>query len=239
MPPSTLYRRIVGELSRAGQASPYAADANEPDPRYLGYGVRAPEMRRIIGTFKSELKVLGPDAKLAMASRLIESGYGEQKTIALHLLEQMPEYFTPARFAELERVVRGLQGWSKIDTCTGALLRLVLDRHPHECLELLWRWVSDDDLWMRRASVVIFTRKVAQSGLYTDHALKHCEQLKHDREDMVRKGVGWCLKDLMRVDKKRVLDYVISLREQQVSSVITLYALRDIKGAEREKLMGS
>ena len=90
---------------------------------------------------------------------------------------------------------------------------------------------------MRRASVVLFTRKVARSGKYNDVALAHCDNLKHDPEDMVRKGVGWSLKDLMRSDKKRVLDYVVSLRQQGVSSVITLYALRDIKGAERGTIL--
>ena len=90
---------------------------------------------------------------------------------------------------------------------------------------------------MRRASVVLFTRKVARSGKYNDVALAQCENLKHDPEDMVRKGVGWSLKDLMRSDKKRVLEYVMSLREQGVSSVITLYALRDIKGEERARIV--
>ena len=91
---------------------------------------------------------------------------------------------------------------------------------------------------MRRASVVLFTRKVALSGKYNDVALEHCESLKHDAEDLVQKGVGWSLKDLMRSDKKRILKYVMSLREQGVSSVVTLYALRDIKGEERAKILG-
>ena len=100
-------------------------------------------------------------------------------------------------------------------------------------------WNGDDDLWLRRASVVLFTRKVAQSGLYTEVALELCDRLKHDAEDMVRKGVGWCLKDVMRADKRRVIEYVKRLRREGVSSVITLYAIRDLKGAERQSVLRS
>jgi 3-methyladenine DNA glycosylase AlkD len=236
-PKTALHQRIVRDLVTAGQGSPYAADANEPDPRYLGYGVRAVAMKAIIAKHKVEMRDLGLHDKLDLATTLIRSGYGEQKSVALHVLQQVSSYFTPNRFDLLDELVRGLHGWSKIDGIAGTVLKDVLKRHPKEFIKLVGRWNSDTDLWMRRASVVLFTRKIARSGKYNDVALRHCENLKHDPEDMVRKGVGWALKDLMRSDKKRVLAYVISLRQQGVSSVITLYALRDIKGAERTKIL--
>ena len=46
------------------------------------------------------------------------------------------------------------------------------------------------------------------------------------------KGVGWCLKDVMRGDRERVLAYVRGLRKRGVSAVITLYAIRDLGRAE-------
>lgn len=41
----------------------------------------------------------------------------------------------------------------------------------------------------------------------------------------------------MRFDKKRVLEYVKELRRKGVSSTITLYAIRDLKGEERRKVL--
>jgi len=92
-------------------------------------------------------------------------------------------------------------------------------------------------MWKRRASVVAFVRKVGESGLFTNQALQLCEQLIWDDQDLVRKGVGWCLKDVMRGDKRTVLSYVRQLRQRRVSSIITLYALRDIRGAERAAIL--
>ena len=232
-----VYQRIVSELASTGQGTPYDADANEPDPRYLGYGVRAPAMKRLILNHRSTLSMLNVDEKAELAIRLINSGYGEQKTVALYLLDQIPDYFSPDRFELLDALIRRLHGWSKIDAYTGSLLRFVLGAHPTEFVKLLKTWNGDDDLWLRRASVVIFTRKVSRSGVYTNTALEHCDNLKHDPEHLVQTGVGWCLRDLMRYDKRRILNYVIERRRQNVSSKITLYALRDIVGEERQAIL--
>ncbi len=237
-PVPALYHRIVTDLETAGRSSPYAADANEPDPRYRAYGVRAPQVRALIARYRSEIAQLNVEQQLALAQRLVRSDFGEQQSVALHVLESITDYFTPQQFDLVDGLVRHLHGWSKVDSYAGSWLKLLLQAHGDEFLEYVARWNADEDLWMRRASVVLFTRKTAESGIYNDVALKFCDNLKHDPEDMVRKGVGWALKDLMRSDKKRVLDYVISLRKQGVSSVITLYALREVKGAERERIFG-
>ena len=229
-----LQHSIAAELSVMGEGTPYIADANEPDPRYLGYGVRAPEMKRFLARLKPEFSALGTEQKIELATRLITSGYGEQKAVAIPLLEQVHAHFTPDRFDQLEALVRGLHGWSKIDSITKRLLPDVLERHRKETLELLGNWNACDDRWLRRASVVLFTRKVAKSVIFKDVALRHCDALIHDDEHLVQTGVGWCLRDLMRRHKEELLAYVVRLRKAGVSSKITLYALRDIKGEARK-----
>ncbi|MEL6171406.1 MAG: hypothetical protein AAFR02_05255, partial [Pseudomonadota bacterium] len=82
----TLQTAIATKLSVLGHGTPYVADANEPDPRYLGYGVRAPEMKKFVASLKPEFAVLGTVQKLELAKRLIASGYGEQNAVAIALL---------------------------------------------------------------------------------------------------------------------------------------------------------
>jgi len=232
-----LHASISVRLDDLGKASAYVADANEPDPRYLGYGVRAQEMKRVVSGLRPAFRALDTEQKVELATRLISSGYGEQKTVALALLEAVPDHFPPERFDVLEQLIRGLHGWSKIDAYTGSFLPMVLRAHEADFLQQLERWNGDKDLWLRRASVVIFTRKVAKSGLYKDAALRNCNALINDPEHLVQTGVGWCLRDLMRRHKAELVEYVAELRRQGVSSKITLYALRDIKGAERKALL--
>jgi len=88
---------------------------------------------------------------------------------------------------------------------------------------------------------VLFTRKVAKSGQFTDVALEMCNNLIFDSEDIVEdlvlKGIGWALKDLMHTDKQRILDYVQDLRQKGVSSTVTLYAIKNLKGRERKDFL--
>jgi 3-methyladenine DNA glycosylase AlkD len=233
----TLYHSIVKRLIEAGKVSSYISDADEPDPRYKAYGVRAKEKCQIIQEHAVEIGALSQEEKLALARKLIESEYGEQQSVALYLLEQIVDYFRPGNFELLDEFINYLHGWSKIDGYTGEFLGKLLARYPDEVIELARNWNQSEDLWQRRASVVLFTRQVAKSGQYNDIGLELCQKLIWDAEDMVQKGVGWALKDMMRSDKERIKAYVKELRAQGVSSVITLYAIRDLKGEERAEVL--
>jgi 3-methyladenine DNA glycosylase AlkD len=122
--------------------------------------------------------------------------------------------------------------------CIDVLQPLLL-KYPEEVLKIVRKWNGAESLWKRRASVVVFTRKVGESGRFTDEALELCDNLVWDGEDYVRKGVGWALKDSMRGNKKKVLEYVKELRRKGVSAIITLYAIRDLKDKERNDVLNT
>ena len=74
-------------------------------------------------------------------------------------------------------------------------------------------------------------------GQFSDQLLSLCDRLIWDPEDLVQKGVGWALKDNMRGAHDRVVAYVKDLRRMGVPSTITLYAIRDLKGEERQAVL--
>jgi 3-methyladenine DNA glycosylase AlkD len=86
---------------------------------------------------------------------------------------------------------------------------------------------------------VTFVRKIAKSGEFTEEVLHLCENLIWDEEDIVQKGVGWALKDNLRSAPDRILPYIRDLRQRGVSSTITLYAIRDLKGAKRQEVLAA
>ena len=61
---SELQQQIHQELRELAVGTAYAADANEPDPRYRGYGVRMPAMRALIKKLKPAFRKLDPDERL-------------------------------------------------------------------------------------------------------------------------------------------------------------------------------
>lgn len=125
-----IYKLIVKDLELAGAKSAYVADANEPDPRYKSYGVRAKGKKEIIAKYKKEIRNLAQNQQIKLATKLIKSRYGEQQSVALFILEKHPDYFSPENFDQLNLLVRCLNGWSKVDSFTGTLLRDILFNYP-------------------------------------------------------------------------------------------------------------
>jgi len=236
-PVQIIYNHIVEDLETAGSKSPYAADANEPDSRYKSYGVRAKGKAQIIAKHKAQIIDLTHDNKFQLATKLITSKYGEQQTVGLFILEQIPNCFSPGNFNKLDELIRCIHGWSKVDSFTGSILRDTFFNHPVDFIELVKQWNKEDDIWLKRTSAVLFTRKVAKSGKFTSIGIEMCNNLIFDKEPLVLKGVGWALKDLMKSDKNQIIKYVKSLRKKKVSSVLTLYAIKDLKGKERDEIL--
>lgn len=193
-----LHERIVEALTEAGRTSLYLADADETDPRYRSYGVRMPAVRAIWREVRPSVQALDDDEKLDLATVLVESGFGEQQTIANLVLGLMAGRFEAEHLTLLDELVHHLHGWSKVDTFATGIIKQLLDRFPNEIVELARAWNRDPDSWPRRLSVVIFTRSVAASGRFTDVALELCDNLDGDTHLHVRKGVAWTRKDLAK-----------------------------------------
>lgn len=204
------------------------------------YGFYKSDLLEVYGRFDSRSYDLSLEECIELAGKFIRSGNSISIHIGIHLLSLRREELDHTHFKSFDEFLDHFVGWGNVDHfCVGkgSVLQPMLEKNPEKVIELLRKWNQSDNKWKRRASVVVFTRSVAKSGRFIDEALALCENLIWDEEDLVKKGVGWALKDNMRADKERVLEYVKSLRKRGVSSVITLYAIRDLKGKEREEVL--
>jgi 3-methyladenine DNA glycosylase AlkD len=198
---------------------------------------RTPDLDRLFRGYRQRLRALPLDARLALALDLYRAGRTTDAHIANRLLAMSADELDPRHAGELDRVAGSLTAWGNVDPFCTDVMQPYLRQHPDAALALVRDWNTAALVWKRRASVVTFTRKVGGSGQYTDEVLRLCDRLLDDPEDLVRKGVGWALKDNLRGNKPVVLEYVKALRRRGVSSVITLYAIRDLRGAERAEVL--
>jgi len=236
-----LYQEIVKQLKRRENRE--AASKIVAKAKYFGvtiesYGLDELEEKEIFESYREGLKQSNLRERLELVKRLYASGFAEEVNFGNTVLMLSLDEITPAHYSLLDEIGSYLSHWGVTDWFCINILQPLLKQYTEETLELLRKWNRAEHTWKQRASVVAFTRKVGQSGKFTDEVLELCESLIWSREDYVRKGVGWALKDNMRGSKKKVLDYVKSLRERGVSSVITLYAIRDLKGRERKEVLG-
>ena len=233
---------LVAEVRAAIEA---AAGHRPPSPdrkfnkndEFVAYALKVPTWRAVMHGLRPQFKALSLEERLQVAEALFNEGEGWLGHTAIYVLALSVNELGPQHFERLDRMADRFTGWSHVDDVCISVLQPLLRTHPTETLAFLERWNRSPNRWKRRASVVTFVRKVGESGKFTEEALRLCENLVGDPEDLVRKGAGWALKDVMRGDRERVLAYVKDLRRRGVSATITLYAIRDLRGRERDEVL--
>jgi 3-methyladenine DNA glycosylase AlkD len=190
-----------------------------------------------MGKYKKDFKGLKDKEVLDLAWLFYRSGVEDQIYVGNFITVFRSDVLNASNVAFFDKALDYFHTWGTIDDFCVHTMEVLLGKFPKQAIALLKKWNRSKNMWKRRASVVAFTRKAGESGKFTEIALKLCNNLANDDEDLVRKGVGWALKDVMRGDRSKVLGFVKGLRKRNISAVITLYALRDIKGLEREKIL--
>ena len=234
--------RLVNEIH---QTIKTAGDHNDPQPErryhkhdeYLTYGLYTADFRKIMTGFQPQILLLPLDERLDVAAKLLSEHIGELGHAGIIILKLSVDELEPAHFPRLDNMVLDFRSWSHVDHFCGDVIKPLLSKYPKETLTLLEAWNESPNRFKRRASVVAFTRGVGASSEYTGEVLHLCDNLIWDSEDIVQKGVGWALKDNMRSSPDRIKSYVKDLRSKGVSSTITLYAIRDLKGEERQEIL--
>lgn len=205
--------------------------------QYLSYGLKASDFRKIMKVFRPRFLTLSLQERLRLAAKLLGEHIGELGHAGIHVVAISVKELEPKHFPRLDRLGNDFRSWSHVDHFCGNVVIPLLYRHRKEVLAFLEDWNRSANPWKRRGSVVAFTRKEAESGKWTSKVLRLCDNLIWDREDIVQKGVGWALKNNLRSSPERILPYIKKLRQKGVSSTIVLYAIRDLKGAEREAVL--
>ena len=233
-----LVAQLRREIRRAsGLSQPRPERRFHKHDEYLSYGLATPAFRALMKTYRPRIRALAFRERMRLAADLLAEHVGELGHAGIHVIALSVADLGPRHFRALDRLADDFRSWSHVDHFCGDVMQPLLWNHREEVLALLGKWSRSRSRWKRRASVVPFTRKVGASGAFTEEVLERCEQLIWDPEDIVRKGVGWALKDNVYSARRRIVAYVKNLRRRGVSSTIVLYAIRDLKGAERAAVM--
>ena len=234
--------KLIADLHQAiknttGRNFPVSDRQFHKHDEYLSYGLKASEFRNLMKEFHLQFLVLSLQKKMDLALDFLKQRVGDLGHVGLYILTLSVKDLGPEHYAYLDSLPVHFKSWSHVDHLALGVMQPLLWKYRKEMLELLDEWSRSPIRWKRRASVVTFVRKVAKSGEFTEEAIHLCENLIWDEEDIVQKGVGWALKDNLRSAPDRLLPYIKDLRRRGVSSTITLYAIRDLKGAERQEVL--
>lgn len=232
-----LYQKITTELAKNNDKKRVISNKKYHKYEIHELGIKAPIRHRILKHFKTKVKDLNCEEALTLARKLYTTKIEEFVLAGNYILQIKSNCLGVRLLPYLDKNLDYFKSWSTVDVFCTDILKSVLLKHPKETVNLLKKWNKSRNMWKRRASVVAFVRKIGENGKFTDTVLKLCDNLIYDKEDLVRKGVGWALKDNMRGNKEKVFAYVKSLRKKKIGSTIILYAIRDLNNVERKEIL--
>ena len=167
---------------------------------HLGCG--QPVVREMARAVDAELpKTLAPEALMALAFALHETGVHELRALAIALLERRQRRLGPESLPQLTALCRRCPGWAYIDWLATKVVDPVCARLPPEIeAETLRTWAADPDFWLRRVALLVPLTRLRRGGgdfaLWTQLAVP----MLGEREFFIRKALGWVLRE---VSKKR------------------------------------
>lgn len=102
--------------------------------------------------------------------------------------------------------------WDVVDVVAGHLVGDVLAGHRGEATPVIREWAVDDDVWLRRTSVICQLGHAAQTDL--DLLTFAIERNVDDPSFWLRKAIGWALRQYARTDPAWVRGYVDQLGDR-------------------------
>lgn len=198
-------------------------------------GWRTAELRKVARRFRRTIQAeYGLPYLLNVADRLFDSEVLEEKAFAVLLLEGLTAKFGRAEFKLFESWLDRITSWADHDALVHCLLGPMLaddDRY----LARLPVWAKKMSVWHRRAAAVALIHSTRQHKNF--EAIRQItEALVASDDDMVRKGLGWLLREAAKANRKQTVTYLMTIRDRTPRLVLRT-ACETLPAATRQKLL--
>ena len=184
------------------------------------HGLRAPKEKEIAQKYYHRIKKDLPTA-LQVTQELMESRVLEEASVGIRILRRMTRHLTPAHFDTVDPWVDLLTNWANTDGLSAWIIADIIKKDPN-LTDRLQEWTTSENRWRRRAAAVSLV-PIARKGDMLDQVFSIADRLMTDGDDMVRKGVGWLLKEASKEHPQEIRDYLLKWREE-TSALILRYA---------------
>jgi 3-methyladenine DNA glycosylase AlkD len=130
----------------------------------------------------------------------------EEKYLAIAYARKYPQFMTPASLPLFERLIREGDWWDFVDEIAQHCIGYILFEHKENVALIMHQWVNDENVWKRRTALICQNRLKERTdrGMLFGFCLKRA----HEKEDLIRKAIGWALREYSKSNPEAVLDFL-------------------------------
>lgn len=185
------------------------------------------------------------DGQLDLALSFFKEEYTEDKLagILFFQLYLYDKFDYKALLSRFESIFENgyIYDWSVCDWFCMRVLRQLIKANGRRCAEAISKWHTAQNVWQARCSVVAFSN-LTKDNAYTPLLLKSNTKLIKREERFAKTAVGWILRELSKIDKQIVVDFIAENRQyfsRESHENAIKYFGKDEKKKMREKLKGN
>lgn len=196
-------RRIERELRRTGSDERAAGEKRylKSDMRFLGATLA--EIRRAAREASGDPRLDRDDA-VRLVEELWREPVFERRMAAAIILEIHARDLRSEDLRLIERLIRDARTWALVDVLSGDVVgEMALRLRIRRTLD---RWARDDDLWVRRASLLAELKPLRHGEPFEPFAGR-ADAMLEETEFFIRKAIGWALRAYAWVDPAEVERY--------------------------------
>ncbi len=190
-------------------------------------GIAVPLLRRTALRFR--------DLPLDDVATLLGSPIHEHRLAALEILVAQYERGTPAQKNAIFRFyldhAKRVNNWDLVDASAPYIVGEHLRARKRTVLDRLAR---SNNLWERRIGIVS-TLTLIRSG-ELDDVFRIAKKLLSDKHDLIRKAVGWMLREAGKVSESALLDF-LHANYEQISRTALRYAIERFPPEKRKRML--
>ena len=210
-------RHIIAHLKSHGSRKHAAGVQWFFKEEIRSHGWRTADLRRYARALNQKLRG-DPSSLLAVAEALFGRDVLEEKALGVLVLQPSLRGFGSAEFRRFERWLTRVSTWADHDALVMFLLGPLMTADPRRARRaVIWSWSKHR--WHRRAAAVVLIDGV-RKGLFTCEAADMTYRLLADDDDMVRKGLGWLLREWGKVRPEETVPLLMDVRTQAARLVL-------------------
>jgi 3-methyladenine DNA glycosylase AlkD len=212
---------------------------NSDNPDSFGYGHKISDIEKIVKKIYTK-RECSFDIALNVFKLLFKSNIHEEKFAAVFFLNLFKKYFTVQTIDFFyEGISKHCDSWAICDSTCIRVIGPFLGKKGNQDLakKTINTWANDDNLWIRRASMVIMLKIVMMRKEFDKiFVFKLVEHMLQYPEDYIHKGIGWLLKTCSNYEPDTIYDYLIK-NKNTFPRLILRYASEKLSKEKRTHVL--
>ena len=212
---------------------------NSDNPKFKAYGNKHSDIEKFIRELHSKFQL---NYKIAsdIFKRLIKTDVHDEKIVCIFLLNRFKKEFNEETIEMIQELIPdNFDTWAITDTTMIRVIGPFLGKKGNEELakKVVVDWSTSDNLWIRRASLVILLKIVMIKKEFSEgYVFEFVEKMLGSPEDYIHKGIGWLLKTCSKYNPDSIFNYLMDNKER-LPRLILRYGSEKLPKEKRTQIL--